>query len=103
MAERAIVCDGVGFPAGYFDSGDQIFLPRAMVENATNSKSIPDFAAERAVAIRRPAFRAPAARGTQYDIPFNGKTSQELQHENFLNRRDGESDRSHTVSSAHMQ
>ena len=103
LPERTIVCDGVGLPTGCFDCGDQIFLPRTMVQDATHSESVPDFVAERAVAIRGPALRAPAACRAQHDVPFNPKTSQELQHEHFLNRGDCESDRGHTVTSARAE
>src|SRR3981081_4110036 len=59
-----------------------------------------DFLAESAVAFRRPAFRAPAASGAHYDIPFNGKPSEELQDKYFLNRRHRKSDGPHAVASA---
>src|SRR2546429_9645810 len=58
-----------------------------------------DFLAERAVTIRRPAFRAPAASGAQYDVSFNGKTSQELQNEDLLSRRHREDNGRHAGSS----
>src|SRR5258708_25582570 len=92
LIERTIVCDGVSFTTGQFDRRDQTIFTGAIIQNATQSEATTDFLAEGAVAFRRPAFRAPAARGAQDDVLLNGKASQELQHEHFLNRRHRERD-----------
>src|SRR5260370_3571065 len=87
LTERTIVCDGVSFTTGQFYCRDQIVFTGAIIQNATQAEASTDFLAENAVAFRRPAFRAPAASGAQYDVLLNAKASQELQHEHFLNRR----------------
>src|SRR5260370_39495306 len=95
-----IVGDGVSFSTGRFDRRDQVIFTGAIIQNATQTESAMDFLTQRAVAIRRPTFRAPAASRAEYDVPFNGKSSQELQDKPFLNRRHRESDRRHAAASA---
>src|SRR6266581_105318 len=99
LAECTIVSDGVGCPTGGFDHGDYTFFTGAIIQNATQSERAVDFLAESAVAIRRPAFRAPAPGGAQYDVPFDSHASQELQDKHFLNRRHREDDGRHAVAS----
>src|SRR5260370_42659380 len=95
-----MLSDGIGLPAGRLHGSGQLFFPGAIIHDATQSERATDFLAELAVAIRRPAFRAPASSRAQDDVPFDSKTSQELQHENFLNRRHSESHGRYAIASA---
>src|SRR5260370_23575603 len=85
LISRAIVCDGVCFAAGCFGSRGQLLFSGAMIYNAAQPNFAMNPLAEGAVTIGWPAFRAPAASGTQHNISLDSKTSQELQDKRFLN------------------